>query len=246
MSNRLAIDHLADSHCAALQRCDRAALACSDLRCESRLDGKAGGQMEGFLGLAHTGWFAYDSTRWPLARLGADGCERLLMAGTSRRQPQSRRRKPVVQLLAEAMTGRADRPTGNGREEPHTEPGRPTAAVHIAVGERRRTGVSSAAALQLSAARTDCRPIAAVHGSFLHDCKGKKAEVHGGWQQAAPQRSTRASLHCGVQPGSAACATCIQRTSYWLRSIGACQPAATRDLSRARLAQTGPLPVSMR
>ena len=156
-------------------------------------------------------------------------------------QPPTKRR-----TLAKAPECYPSPPSADGREEPHTEPGRPTAAVHIAVGERRRSDVSSAAALQLSAARTDRRSIAAVHGSFLHDCKGKKAEVHGGWQQAAPQRSTRASLHCGVQPGSAACATCIQRTSYWLRSIGACQPAATRDLSRARLAQTGPRPVSMR
>ena len=37
------------------------------------------------------------------------------VAGSSRRRPQTRRRIPVVQLLAEATTGRAGRPTGSGR-----------------------------------------------------------------------------------------------------------------------------------
>ena len=40
-----------------------------------------------------------------------------LVAGTSRRLAQTRRRKPVVQVLAVATTGRAGRPTGSGRVE---------------------------------------------------------------------------------------------------------------------------------
>lgn len=45
----------------------------------------------------------------------AAGRDRLLMAGSSQRRPQTRRRKPVIQLLAEATTGCAGRPTGSGR-----------------------------------------------------------------------------------------------------------------------------------
>src|SRR5215831_6752088 len=51
---------------------------------------------------------------------------------------------------------------------------------------------------------------------------------------------------CGVQPGCASLATCIQRASYRLRSIGACQSATTRSFGSARFAHTGPCSVSMR
>ena len=50
----------------------------------------------------------------------------------------------------------------------------------------------------------------------------------------------------GALPGTASVATCIQRASKRLRSIGACQSAATRSLGNARLAQIGPEAVSMR
>jgi hypothetical protein len=46
---------------------------------------------------------------------GMTGLECRLLAGTSRRQAQTRHRKPVVQVLAAATTGRAGRPTGSGR-----------------------------------------------------------------------------------------------------------------------------------
>ena len=39
-----------------------------------------------------------------------------LLAGSSQKQAQTRRRKPVVHPLAEATIGRAGRPTGSGRE----------------------------------------------------------------------------------------------------------------------------------
>lgn len=48
------------------------------------------------------------------------GGEHPLLAGSSQRQAQTRRRQPVVQLLAEATTGRTGRPTGCGR---HRESG---------------------------------------------------------------------------------------------------------------------------
>jgi hypothetical protein len=41
---------------------------------------------------------------------------------SSQRQAQPHRRKPVVQLLAEATTGRTGRPTGCGRIKPETGP----------------------------------------------------------------------------------------------------------------------------
>ena len=50
----------------------------------------------------------------------------------------------------------------------------------------------------------------------------------------------------GVQPAEALWATCNHRASKRLRSTGACQSAATRNLDKARLAQTNPVSVSMR
>jgi len=52
----------------------------------------------------------------PCARSRSPNLDR--SARSSRRQAQTRRRKPAVQLLAEATTGLAGRPTGSGRERP--------------------------------------------------------------------------------------------------------------------------------
>lgn len=51
----------------------------------------------------------------PTKTHGRARCKEPLVAGSSRRQPQTRRRKPVIQLLAAATTGREGRPTGSGR-----------------------------------------------------------------------------------------------------------------------------------
>ena len=49
----------------------------------------------------------------------------------------------------------------------------------------------------------------------------------------------------GALPAEAWWATCNHRASKRLRSTGACQSAATRNLDKARLAQTNPFSVSM-
>ena len=85
-----------------------------------------------FMGCSHTE--VCSMTRCltcPMSACGRDSDWRL-MVGASQRRPQTRRRKPVVQPLAAARTGRALRPTGHGRLPPEGSLRWTSAATHMA------------------------------------------------------------------------------------------------------------------
>ena len=64
------------------------------------------------------------------------------------------------------------------------------------------------AACRCPAANIGMRPIAVVHGPIRNDCNVQKAEVQGGWQKAAQQRSRSdanpSSIRLMVRPSSCA------------------------------------------
>ena len=125
--------------------------------------------------------------------------------------------------------------------EPDVEEDRVGRELRREFGARRRVAVD---ARQHAADRARGRRVARGRRAGSASTAGSRSAA-GSSSRARPDRGA-GRAPAARSPGGPALATCIQRASYRLRSIGACQSAATRSLGSARLAQTGPCAVSMR